>query len=322
MKKSHLLSSLLFFTAMSSLVYADDLIVGNGETYLIKENQRELHLKKLILGDKAVIQFADGVTYWDVSADEVEIGNEVVIDGRGKEGATGVATLAFPGRAEDCKNGAPGANGSIGVSGANGVDIQMRLTVSKLGSMKINVGGGKGGIGGNGIQGQQGGLAKNCDSTQGGNGGNGGRGGNGGNGGKLIVSLNSRTSTQSLMAISHLIEASAEGGRGATGGNPGEGGEGSEGKFINQKTLTGDKKWISGGKKGDKGVEGEKGNDGHEGRVFIGGGELNVTPIQQESVHAITKSPMLSDENKDLQELKAQIQSLEKRVEQLEKNKN
>ena len=321
MKKSGLLKSILFLATVSSLAHAEDLVIGNGQTYVINENQRQLHLQKFIVGDKAVIQFADNVTYWDMSADDVEIGQEVVIDGRGKAGATGATVAVSSVRADDCKNGASGTSGAPGAAGANGVDIQMRLTISKLGSMKIDVSGGRGGAGGDGAKGQQGGLAKSCDPTSGGNGGDGGQGGNGGNGGKLIVSLSSSTGTQSLMAISHQIQVDAEGGQGAPGGKPGDGGDGSEGKFINQKTLTGDKKWISGGKQGHQGEKGGKGNDGHEGRVFIGGGELNVAPIQAAAANA-PETPTPAHGDQELEQLKTQLQLLEKRVDRLEKSRN
>ena len=325
LKKNQCLSNMLLLLLMmaSSFVYAEDLIIANGENYTVKVNQREIHLKKLIIGDKATIKFAEGVTYWDVSADEVEVGEGVFIDGRGRDGAAGSGTLPIVERASDCKGGSAGVYGAAGVMGGNGVDIQMKLTVTRFGSMKINVNGGNGGIGADGSKGQQGGVAKSCNPTDGGKGGNGGLGGNGGNGGKLIVSL-SALQSQSLMAMSHRIEASADAGQGAAGGKPGAGGEGSEGQFINQKTLTGDKKWVSGGKKGDVGIGGEKGTSGHEGRVFIGGGELNVSAITQNTASAasVAKQPAVqSAESGQMEELRAQLKLLENRIEMLEKTR-
>src|SRR5690606_11072766 len=257
---------------VSFTVQANELIVPAGETYTITEKQRELKLKKLVLGDKAVIQFAAGVAYWDVSADFVDIGRDVVINGRGSDDATGKPGENRTGRAGECKAGARGGDGAVGGAGVNGVDIQLRMHVAKMGSLTIHSDGGNGGAGGEGGSGQQGGPAGNCDPTRGGEGGAGGRGGKGGNGGKVMVSL---TSTgEGLLALSHRIEAFAEAGKGAKGGPGGGGGEGSEGKYVHQKTLTGDQKWIAGGKKGEPGQTGERGADGLTGRVFIGGGDL------------------------------------------------
>lgn len=306
-------------------LHANDLIVASGETYTITENQRELQLEKLILGDKATIKFAPGISYWDVRAKHVEIGRDVVIDGRGVDGAAGMSAVAVTDRAENCTKGKRGGDGEAGARGGNGVDIQMNIVVAKLGSMKVMVDGGAGGTGGNGAQGQQGGLAKSCDPTDGGDGGNAGIGGVGGNGGKLTVSLNAtaQAKSQSLMALSHQIEASAAGGRAGIGGKAGVGGNGSEAQFINQKTLTGDKQWVSGGKKGKQGLESEKGKDGIEGRVFIGGGELSVTPIKEAPSATPVEKPIsleASDQQqKELEELKTQMRLMQQRLESMEK---
>jgi hypothetical protein len=314
--------SLCLMLLLSVSVQAADLIIANGETYTVTESQRDLQLEKLIIGDKATIKFASGVTYWDMSAKYAEIGRDVVIDGRGVEGAKGLSAAVIVDRAANCAKGKRGADGEAGARGGNGVDIQMNLAIAKLASLKIVVDGGAGGIGGDGAKGQQGGLAKSCNPTEGGNGGNAGVGGTGGNAGKLIISLSATTQAknQSLMALSHQIEASASAGRGGISGKAGDGGDGSEGQFINQKTLTGDKQWVSGGKKGKPGLDGEKGKDGVEGRVFIGGGELAVTPIQQAPAMPTGKPTSESDQQKkELEELKTQMRLMQQRLESMEK---
>jgi hypothetical protein len=301
---------------LSCSVQAVELVIPAGETYIVTEAQRELRLKKWVMGDKAVIKFAPGVTYWDVTAEHVEIGRDVTIDGRGADGlvATSAATLAD--RAGECKKGQRGNPGAEGVRGGNGVDMELRLHIIKLGSLVITADGGNGGVGGNGGKGQKGGLTGNCDPTAGGEGGLGGKGAEGGNGGKVMVSLSS-AGGEGLLALSHRIEARADAGKGAVGGKGGEGGEGSEGKYINQKTLTGDKKWVSGGKTGEIGPEGEKGRDGQSGRVFIGGGDLLVASKPADKKATVASLPASAKD--ELSVMAERIDALEKRLEALEK---
>lgn len=318
MYRKYLLSLLLF----SCLTHANDLIIPAGETYTITAEQRDLRLNKLVMGDKSIIKFAEGVTYWDVTADQVEIGRDVLIDGNGTAASTAPQASDMVGRAAECKKGQRGIAGAAGNHGANGVDMEIRLQVVKLGSLTIAADGGAGASGGAGGKGQQGGAAGNCDPTAGGEGGAGGKGGQGGNGGKVMVSLSS-LGGEGLLALSHRIEAHADAGKGATGGMGGAGGEGSEGKYINQKTLTGDRKWVSGGKMGENGPEGEKGRDGQTGRVFIGGGDLWVA-----SPKATDKKPpgttvaapvAVSPAKDELSAMAERINALEKRLEALEK---
>jgi len=309
------------FIAMAALlsgaVQAADLIIPAGETYTVTEAQRELRLKKLVMGDKATIKFATGVAYWDVTAEHVEIGRDVTIDGRGADGVTGSPAADMAERAAECKKGEHGQEGLAGARGANGVDMEMRLHIVKMGSLTISADGGDGGAGGMGGAGQRGGLSGNCDPTAGGEGGPGGTGGEGGNGGKVMVSLSS-AGGEGLLALSHRIEAHADAGSGAVGGKGGAGGEGSEGKYINQKTLTGDRKWVSGGKTGENGPEGEKGRDGQSGRVFIGGGDLLAAPSNKpaEKPAPVTIVPPAKDE---LSVMAERIDALEKRLDALEK---
>ena len=306
------MASLLLVAALSQ---ATDLVVPAGETYTITESQRELKLKKLVLGDKATINFASGVGYWDVSAEQVEIGRDVVINGRGAAGAAGQAGSDSEGRAAECKAGARGGDGAVGAAGANGVDMQLQLHVVQLGSLNIYADGGAGGAGGAGGKGQQGGPAGNCDPTTGGEGGAGAAGGQGGNGGKVMVSLTSNSG--GLLALSHRIDAFAEAGRGAAGGEGGAGGKGSEGKYINQKTLTGDKKWVAGGKEGKAGAAGAKGSDGQSGRVFIGGGDLLGASKAPAKVETMISPTQASQD--ELGQLKQRLEALERRVQALEK---
>lgn len=312
MLNKHLLCvSLCLSLLLSGAVHAADLVVPAGETYTITESQRELRLKKWVMGDKAVIQFAPGVAYWDVTAEQVEIGRDAVIDGRGANGIATSAATAISERAAECKKGQQGQPGADGARGGNGVDMELRLHIVKLGSLKIQADGGQGGEGGKGGAGQKGGPAGNCDPTAGGEGGSGGKGGDGGNGGKVMVSL-SNEGGEGLMALSHRIEARADSGKGAAGGKGGAGGEGSEGKYINQKTLTGDKKWVSGGAVGEKGSEGERGSDGQSGRVFIGGVDLS-------GAAKITEKKTASQPTDELKDMAERINALEKRIEALEK---
>lgn len=317
--RHYLLPALL----LSFSVQAADLIIADGETYTITEKQRELQLDKFVVGNKATIKFAEGVSYWDMSAKHVDIGRDVVIDGRGVAGASGEVGAAPSGRGSDCDAGQRGSNGQPAKAGGRGLDIQMKLAVLKLGSLKVLLDGAEGGRGGDGGQGQRGGLANSCDPTAGGDGGDGGKGGDGGDGGKLVISLSAASNNLSLMALSHQIEASADAGMPGKGGDSGKGGDGSEGQFINQKTLTGDRQWVSGGKAGKAGQAGEKGREGHEGRIFIGGGELNVTPISQTAAPAAaTVAAPAAAKDKELEELKAQMRLMQERLEAMEKQKN
>ena len=303
---------------VSFSVSAADLIVAAGEIYTITEKERVLQLNKLTIGDKATIKFAEGVTYWDLSAKQVEIGRDVVIDGRGMEGVDGADGVTATARAGDCSKGQNGDNGAAGQAGGKAVDVQMKLAVTKLGSMKVLLDGGEGGDGGDGAQGQRGGVAGSCKPTGGGDGGQGGEGGKGGDGGKLVISLSAASKDINLMAVAHQIEASAEAGDAGDGGDGGKGGEGSEGQFINQKTLTGDRQWVDGGKAGKVGPAGSEGHKGREGNVFIGGGEVNVTPIS--SGPAATAAPAAS-KDQELEDMKAQMRLMQERLEAMEKQK-
>ena len=318
------LSFLLVFFSANVLSAKKELIIKEGETFVVQQAQSELKLRKLVIGNKAIIQFAEGVEYWDVSANKAIIGRDVEIQAQGTEGKQGADADIFSERSASCEKGQAGKVGQLGGKGGDGIDISLQLRVKKMGSIMIKTQGGMGGKGGHGGVGQQGGKADKCNATKGGKGGDGGAGGNGGAAGNVVISLQSLNPQKSALALSHLIDVRAESGRAGKGGLAGGGGLGSEGKYITRKTLSGNKKWIAGGKLGKKGRDGEDGQMGNVGRVFIGGGQFSTPQPIKNSVSVIESEvqkaldAQVSDKT-ELDALKQQMLLLQERLEALEK---
>jgi hypothetical protein len=305
----------------SPAVLASELVIGKGEVYTVKTSEQEVHYERLVIADGGMIRFDDDVSYWDMEADHADIGQEVVIDASGMLGTTGVSGMAEKRRAESCRSGQRGRDGESGAQGQDGRDLHIRLKLASLGSLEVFSNGGQGGTGGQGALGQQGGTARTCKPTRGGHGGSGGIGGDGGDGGNVVVTLESLDDKRSALAFSHMVRVRAEGGAGGKGGQPGLGGMGSEGQYVKRKTLSGDKKYVSGGRPGATGQPGEDGKDGVQGRVFVGGagGEQNFGYHSGELRYRTEGQDENSKEKQEMELLKQQMKLLQERLNKLEK---
>lgn len=68
------LIALCVVTAMASTsAFAAELVIGKGETYTVTEDEMSLSLDRLVIGDNARIQFAEGVTHWELLAKDATI---------------------------------------------------------------------------------------------------------------------------------------------------------------------------------------------------------------------------------------------------------
>lgn len=258
----------LWLLAASVSWAAGDIHVKKGETWRVGPDQASLALDSLTLEDGARIEFTPDVNLWQLSADIVRIGQNVVIDGSGSKGADGAnGQPAMPAKA--CENGQAGGNGAAGGLGEEGVTLALNLGVQQLGSLRITTRGGHGGKGGNGTVGQPAGALDDCELTHGGEGGDGGRGGDGGNGGQVRLSVATRAPNLSLDFLKQRITIESEGGKGGEPGKGAAGGEGSPGRWLSMKTLSGDKKYVAGGQAGKKGKDGSAGQTGRPGVIEI-----------------------------------------------------
>jgi len=310
-----LCSTLFLFGAGSAC--ARDLVVGADQELVITQAQTSMALERLVLGDRASIRFAEGVSFWDLSARSASIGDGVRIMAAGAEGREGSPGAAPP-PAETCQDGAPGQRGSDGGDGRNGVNIALQLVVADLGSLIIDTGGGAGAAGGGGGDGQPAGAANGCEPPRGGEGGTGGRGGRGGDGGNVSLRLGlDNNAGTGLPALLERIEFRVAGGAGGAGGAAGKGGSGSEGHYVKRKTLSGNQAWQPGGAAGRDGATGEPGRPGVDGRVMVSHWLLQEagSPTAVTVPAAKAGAP---DYREEIDQLKAQLLQLQKRVEALE----
>lgn len=258
----------LWILATSMSWAAGDIHVKKGETWRIGPDQASLSLDTLTLEDGARIEFTPDVNLWQLNADIVRVGQNVVIDGSGVKGSDGAnGQTAAPAKA--CENGQDGGNGAAGGLGEEGVTLALNLGVQQLGSLKITTRGGDGGKGGNGTPGQKAGELDDCELTHGGEGGDGGRGGDGGNGGQVRLSMAAKAPNLSLDFLKQRITIESEGGKGGEPGKGAAGGEGSPGRWLSMKTLSGDKKYVAGGQSGKNGKDGSPGQTGRPGVIEI-----------------------------------------------------
>lgn len=262
MRKRRLVAALALLGAASA--YAVDLTIPAGQTYTITPEQSDLRLEKLTIGDGAKVQFAPGVSRWRVEAKRVNVGDNVVIDGRGADAAAGVDAASFTGRAKDCEPGAQGRAGGGGGAGGRGVALELWWGVESLGRTKLLTDGGAGGNGGAGGAGQDGGKVNRCPGPAAGSGGDGGAGGSGGAGGELVLSYFDATGKG--VALGDRLGVSATGGAGGAGGNGGVGGVAAEGRF--QRTATSEA-WFAAGAPGKRGAAGVAGGLGGNGTVAV-----------------------------------------------------
>lgn len=306
--------------ADSSLAIKKVLHVKNNEVYLLGKDEQYLQLDELVLDDGAQLVLDDGVDFLSLTATHVKIGTAVKIIAKGESGKSGmhVSSLSEASACAEPQAGLPGENGT---SGHQGKDIQLMLDVVAFGDLTIDVSGGVGGQGGQGGDGQSADQSDHCALMAGGHAGAGGNAGDGGNGGNVKVAYSSSNAELLVKAKQHT-RVIIDGGFGGKAGDAGEAGKGSSGRYIIKKTLTGNKKWVSGGDRGKRAKSGKNGQAGQRGRVDI----TIVTPnAVNTSIAAIPSSegqihfPVndLSAEER-LKALEAKYLLLLKRVEKLE----
>jgi len=320
----------LLLAAISSHGLSSELIIGKGENYVVTADKMNMSVDKLVISDNATISFADGVDHWELLAKDATIGYGVVIDGSGKPGAKGEAGAALTDKAGACRSGKSGSGGQSGEAGSQGIDIYLGLDASKIGNLKVLADGGAGGDGGDGGNGQDAGKILNCPPARGGAGGAGGAGGDGGRGGNVVVSVNSLDPKVEAGALTAGVRVSVKPGSAGKGGEGGKGGNGSEGEYINQKTLTGNQKWVGGGPSGRFGPTGEDGKEGSYGQVFVGGKFSGFPSVSThtDSYEGFNKyrtavDPAYHEDREAAQQeirlLKEQLKKLQERMDSLEK---
>src|SRR5690606_16129069 len=117
--------------------HAADLTIPAGQAYTITPELSDLRLEKLSIGDGAQVRFAPGVSRWRVEARHVSDGENVVIDGRGSDGAAGADGAGFADRAKDCEAGANGRNGGMGGTGGAGTSLVLWGGIDNWGIAEI-----------------------------------------------------------------------------------------------------------------------------------------------------------------------------------------
>ncbi|OUR97996.1 hypothetical protein A9Q81_12085 [Gammaproteobacteria bacterium 42_54_T18] len=263
------LTCLIVFPTLAMGNEIDSLVIDANSTYTVTKAQNELFLKKLTVGDNAVIQFDPDVVRWHLQASSVSMGNGVVINASGLPGDNGTVGKSATGVADDCGDGKAGDDGGHGSNGTDGVAISMRLAISDIGSLTINAAGGKGGVGGRGGAGQQAGKVIRCTGPDGGAGGQGGEGGDGGNGSYVRIVYSYVEGATASGALGKFVTVDNVGGVAGSGASGGHGGGGAEGKYINMRTLTGSKKWMPAGQSGVEGRMGKTGRIGVTGQALL-----------------------------------------------------
>lgn len=266
----------LWLMMWSFAAISADLRVKAGETYIVSSDQSRIDLDHLHLEDGASIKFAPGVSRWWLRARHADIGKGVLIDGAGDPGENGTPGVSRDGQAEPCEDGVAGEPGEPGGKGGSGVAITLDLKLARFGSLTIDTQGGEGGSGGKGGRGQQAGDVDKCNQTRGGPGGSGGDGGDGGNGGNVRFRYGYLTESLAQQPIDKNLILLNSGGIGAVGAEGGAGGAASEGHYINKKTLSGNRKWVPGGKPGPSGPSGSRGRSGLDGQLLV---EEELVPL-------------------------------------------
>ena len=259
----------LALMAGTSLQAATNLHIKAGETHTLDAKQTEWVLDELVLEDNATLVIPAATGQIQIDAARAVIGNGARILATGDAGAAGKAGTAAEGQAEKCVDGVAGGHGEHGAAGSDGVAVNLTLRIAKLGGLLIDTRGGAGGEGGAGGKGQDAGEFDTCDAPGGGDGGRGGDGGDGGSGGHVRVFYTLLPDSGLSGSLGDRVKVESAGGEGAVGGAGGKGGEGGPGKFVTMKTLSGNKKWMAGGKAGAEGTAGKPGRDGSKGQVLV-----------------------------------------------------
>ncbi|MFA5496122.1 MAG: hypothetical protein WC247_15265 [Porticoccaceae bacterium] len=314
------------FAPLPSL--AEELIIAAEARHTVTPEQMSQSVERLVVGDNAVIDFAAGVTHWELLARDATIGHGVVIDARGVDGVSGGDGASYEQPADACRAGKNGVSGEPGAPGERGVDIYLGLDAHRIGGLEIRADGGAGGAGGAGGKGQDGGKILNCNPANGGNGGGGGDGGAGGGGANVVVSVNPLDADVAIGALTAGVRVSVKPGKGGKAGGGGDGGAGSEGQYIKMRTLTGSQKWVAGGRSGRSGAPGGDGEEGQYGQVFVGGQftgfqPQNTAPGGFDGFNSYRPAAPGAAEREaaaeEIRLLREQLKALQDRMEKLEK---
>lgn len=300
---------------------AGSLTIKEGEVYTVGPDQQRMTLDSLKIGDGARVRFAEGVSQWQLRVQQAAIGNGVIVEASGADGASGEPGKGFERGAGGCVSGKAGGHGSDGGRGGDAVSLRMQMGLLSLGSLKIVSNGGDGGNGGSGGNGQDAGeFTKTCQSPPtGGDAGRGGNGGSGGHAGDVTVMYWPATEAMAGVDVPALIQVEAEPGRAGAAGSAGKPGAGSEGRYVKKRTLTGDRAWVSGGDKGAKADPGVSGESGMRSRVLVEQALVAAQPMPVAPAPA--PAPASSEPEQDQQEireLKDTLKALMRRLDELE----
>ena len=299
---------------------AEEKRIAAGQTWVVTADQQALELSRLVLGDGATVRFAEDVSRWQVTARHVEIGRNVVIDGRGPAGAAGVdGAPPEPAAADMCENGKSGAAGGAGETGGPGRNLNLDWTIATIGSIRLITDGGAGGPGGRGGAGQAGGELNKCRGGDGGAGGPGGAGGRGGDAGSLQFIYRLSDPALSLSKVTGAISQSSAGGAGGPGGEGGPGGAAESGRYM-KGSFGGGKKWLAGGEPGAKGAPGAAGAAGADAR-----GLLQLDPLSKSLPERRDTATVGQRDRKSIDRistLEARVEALEQRLQQLEQRQS
>lgn len=290
------------------------LHVKNNEVYLLSKDDQYLQLDELVLGDGAQLVLGEGVDFLSLTATNVQIGTEVKIIAKGKSGEGGKDIPSLE-EANACAEPQDGLLGGNGAAGDQGKDIELMLDVIAFGDLTVDVSGGVGGQGGQGGDGQSADQSDNCSLMAGGSAGAGGRAGNGGNGGNVEVAYSSSNTALLVKAKQHT-RVIMDGGFAGKAGSSGTAGKGSTGRYVIKKTLTGNKKWVSGGPSGKRAQDGKDGQAGQRGRVDVRIVTSNTVVAPSREQQVPTSNNLSTEERLNVLEKKYFL--LLKRIEMLE----
>lgn len=300
----------------------EDLTIQDGETYRVSSSQEFLSLNTLRVGDNARLELPRGMTSWSLQAANAYIGHNVKIIASGvfRKGDVQVLESVNPIslKIEDAKSCASPVNGEAGLNGDDGVpgtDINLRLGLASFHDLIIDVSGGVGMDGSIGQDGQNADQSEGCKLTPGGDAGAGGRAGNGGDSGSVSIVYTTASDESLLKKARSKTTVVREPGKAGSPGRAGKPGKGSAGTYVIKKTLSGNKKWVSGGDKGAKAKNGGAARFGAKGRVDI---QVLLTGSPETAQKSVGRSESKSVQSQ-LDELTKQYQSLLKRIEVLEK---
>lgn len=297
-----------------ALAAAADLQVPAGATRVMEPKQTREHFATWKLGDGATLVLPEGVEDWRWEVERAEIGTGVRILGAGAAGEVGGDGADSIGQASSCADGAAGRPGTDGDDGGDGASLDLRMGIAALGSLRIEVPGGDGGDGGDAGRGQDGGDARKCPGGDGGAGGRGGAGGDAGDGGDVRIRYYRHSAAAAPVDPGAVIDIVAGPGTPGKGGRGGVGGNGGEGGYVQMRTLTGSRKWVSGGDQGRAGDPGANGEPGSEGRVLI---ESDVDRRLDRLLEQGTPPPAPVERDR-LQDLERELDTMRRRLEALE----